>query len=165
MERVAVVGAGGGGKTTFARELGEATGLPVVHLDEHFWSPGWVEMPRDRWQEVQRGLFSGDRWIADGNHEGTLDVRLSRADTVIIIARSRWACVAGAVRRRIVNRREPVQAEGCPEHFELSFLRWIWNFDRDSRPQLDAAIARQPHLTVVELTTRAQMQGFLEAIA
>ena len=159
-----MVGAGGGGKSTFARELGRATGLPVVHLDEHFWSPGWVEMPLDQWRRVQRDLFSSGRWIADGNHESTLDERLSRADTVIIIARNRWACVAGAVRRRVLNRRKPVQAEGCPEHFELRFLRWIWNYDRDSRPTLDAEIAKQPHLSVVELTTRAQISRYLQAI-
>ena len=35
--RILVVGSGGAGKSTFARQLGELTGLPVVHLDRHFW--------------------------------------------------------------------------------------------------------------------------------
>lgn len=33
MRRVLVIGSGGAGKTTFAKRLGAATGLPVVHLD------------------------------------------------------------------------------------------------------------------------------------
>ena len=33
MERVAVVGSGGAGKSRLAIAIGERTGLPVVHLD------------------------------------------------------------------------------------------------------------------------------------
>ena len=162
MKRVAVVGSGGAGKSTFARELGAAIGLPVVHLDEHFWGPGWVETPRDEWRLLQQDLFSSDRWIADGNHGDTLDERFSRADTVVILARNRWACVGGALRRKIVNRGRAVQAEGCPDRLQLSFLLWIWNYNRDDRPRVDAAVARHPHLTVVEMGTRSRIRRFLQ---
>jgi adenylate kinase family enzyme len=40
MERVIIIGCGGSGKSTLARQLGERTGLPVVHLDKLFWNPG-----------------------------------------------------------------------------------------------------------------------------
>ena len=43
MERVMIIGCGGAGKSTLARQLGEVTGLPVVHLDKLFWKSGWVE--------------------------------------------------------------------------------------------------------------------------
>ena len=46
-----VVGPGGAGKSTFARRLGERTGLPVIHLDEHYWRPGWEPTPDDEWRE------------------------------------------------------------------------------------------------------------------
>ena len=92
MERVAIVGPGGAGKSTFARSLGELTGLPVLHLDRFFWKPGWVETPRDEWRQRQSELAAADRWIADGNYGGTFDERFARADTVIIVARPRLAC-------------------------------------------------------------------------
>lgn len=95
MERIAVVGSGGAGKSTFSSALGERLDLPVVHLDEHFWKPGWVETPRADWRTRQEELFDSDSWIADGNYGGTLDVRLLRADTVIIFAFSRLTCVLG----------------------------------------------------------------------
>jgi adenylate kinase family enzyme len=165
VKRVAVVGSGGAGKSTFARELGRRTGLPVVHLDHHYWKPGWVETPRDEWREGQRVLFAADRWIADGNYGGTFDERFERADTVIVITRNRLACVAGALRRSILNHGTAVQAEGCPERFQLSFYRWIWNHQRDSRPRLDAALGRHHHLHVVELTSRRAVQRFLDTVA
>lgn len=133
MERVVIVGPGGAGKSTFARALGERTGLPVVHFDRHFWKPGWIESSRVEWRQRQSELFACDRWIADGNYGGTFDERFSRADTVIILARPRLACVVPAVARSARNHGKPIQAEGCPERFQLAFYRWIWNYERDRR--------------------------------
>lgn len=165
MQRVAVVGPGGAGKSTFARALGASTGLPVVHLDRSFWAPGWIECPRDEWRRRQSALLAGDRWIVDGNYGGTFDERFSRADTVIIVARSPLACVASAVGRSARHHGQPIQADGCPERFQLEFYRWIWNYDRDSRPRLDAALARHGHLDVVELTSRRSIRQYLERTA
>src|SRR4029077_16885614 len=41
MNRIMVVGNAGAGKSTFARRLGGKLALPVIHLDSHFWRPGW----------------------------------------------------------------------------------------------------------------------------
>ena len=54
MRRVLVIGCGGAGKSTFARELGARTGLPVVHLDRLYWKPGWVPTPPGEWELVVR---------------------------------------------------------------------------------------------------------------
>ena len=58
----------GAGKSTFSRALSAKTGLPVIHLDVHFWKPGWVPAPGDDWTEKQRGLLAGEQWIVDGNY-------------------------------------------------------------------------------------------------
>lgn len=163
MERVAIVGPGGCGKSTFAVALRQRLGLPVVHLDHHFWKPGWIETPRDEWRQVQAELFAGEHWIADGNYGGTLDERFSRADTVIVVARPRLACVAGALRRTLSSYGKAVQADGCPERFQLAFYRWIWNYERDSRPRLEAALARHDHLDVIVLRSRKEMRQLLES--
>lgn len=52
MQRVLVVGSGGAGKTTFARQLGAVTGLPVIPLDTLYCKPGWVAVSADEWQAV-----------------------------------------------------------------------------------------------------------------
>ena len=73
--RVVVTGMAGAGKSTFSRALSAKTGLPVIHLDLHFWKPGWVEPSEDEWREKQRGLLTSDEWIVDGNYHATLDLR------------------------------------------------------------------------------------------
>ena len=162
VKRVAVVGPGGAGKSVFAEELGRRTGLPVVHLDQHFWKPGWVATPRDEWRRIQLELVAGDRWVVDGNYGGSFDVRFERADTVIVLHPSRLTCLAGALRRWFRNRGEHVQAPGCPEHLDTDFLRWIWRYNHDSRPRLDAALGRhRHHLGVIELRSRGDAESFL----
>jgi adenylate kinase family enzyme len=132
VERVAVVGPGGAGKSTFARELGRRTGLPVIHLDQHFWQPGWREPPKDVWRQIQTELVGGDEWVIDGNYGGTFDLRFTRADTVVVLQPSRVTCVFGALRRSLRSRGTPIQAEGCPERLDVRFLRWIWRYPTDS---------------------------------
>lgn len=162
MERVAVVGPGGAGKSAFSVELAERAGLPLVHLDRHFWRPGWVRTPRGEWRALQETLFSDPNWIADGNYQGTYDIRLRRADTLVILALPRFSCVAGALRRLLKNWGQAVQAEGCPERFDVDYLRWIWRYPDEGRSRLDAAIAEHgKHLHIVELRSRSEAKAFL----
>ena len=165
MKRIAIVGPGGVGKSTFADELGRRTGISIVHLDQHFWKPNWVPTPREEWVDLQVGLLSGHSWIADGNYGGTLDVRLSRADTVIVLTLPRWQCTWRAFKRSLRHRGQEIQAEGCPEHFDLEFLRWVWRYPTDSRPRLDQAIDRiHKGLNVVELASPSAAQSFLDEL-
>lgn len=45
--RIMVIGSGGAGKSTFARELAKRTGLPLIHLDMHHWRLLFRESPND----------------------------------------------------------------------------------------------------------------------
>ncbi len=141
MRRVVIVGPGGAGKSTLADELGRRTGLPVVHLDMHFWHPGWVETAPAEWRAVQQELFSGDEWIADGNYSSTLDERLPRADTVVFCDFRAWRTLPRVVRRVGCHHGEDVQAVGCPERFDAKFLWWVLRYRRRSRPRVVRAIA------------------------
>lgn len=113
--RVLVIGPAGSGKSTFSRALSNRTGLPVIHLDAHYWRPGWVRPSEDEWREQQRDLLSGDAWIADGNDLQTLDLRLERAEGVVLLDTPWWTCAGRAFRRGL---RRPVAwmpPEGCDD--------------------------------------------------
>ena len=162
MNRVAVVGSGGSGKSTFSEELARITGLPLYHLDEYYWRPGWVETPRDEWRAVQGELVAHERWIIEGNYSGTYDLRFDRVDTVILLSLPRRVCVYRVVKRVAMNWHRDVQARGCPERFDVSFLHWLWRFPYDARPVLDKALAHYAgRFTLVELSSTPRVRRYL----
>ena len=85
MRKIIIIGSGGSGKSTLARKLGEMTRIPVFHLDALYWKPGWVPTPREEWNARVKALVNQDQWIIDGNYGGTLNIRMTEADTIIFL--------------------------------------------------------------------------------
>ena len=153
MKRILVLGSGGAGKTTYARQLSEKTGLPLIHLDLHFWNSGWVETSRDKWVPMVLELAERPEWIMDGNYSGTIDIRMKYADTVVFLDYGRLTCSLGVLKRVILNwgRVRDDMPEGCPERFSFDFMKWIWNYSSRSRPKIMEALERAPALVTVHV--------------
>lgn len=166
MERVAIVGSSGAGKSTLARALGARTGLPVVHLDEHYWKPGWVETPSDEWRARQAALCAGDRWIMDGSYSGTVDLRLAATDLVFLDLPLR-VTLPGVLRRWRRHRGRPVQAAGCPERASAHLLRWVWDYPTRGRVRMLAAVDEHgpADLDIVTLRSRRDVRRWLDRVA
>ena len=129
MERVVVLGPGGAGKSTFARSLGERTGIPWVELDADFWSADLEPTPPADWVRRQEELCAPRRWILDGDlgPYDVLDVRLRHADAVVLLDLPTWRCAWRAARR---------------SRPRLDFWRWLLTWRRRYRPRLRRSIAQ-----------------------
>lgn len=138
MRKVLVIGSGGAGKSTFANRLGELLNIEVIHLDQFYWRPGWVETPKSEWLETVERLVRRDSWIIDGNYSGSLEIRLAACDTVIFLDIARSVCVWRLLKRVVRYRKKsrPDMAEGCAERFNLGFVRWVWNYSSRTRPRV-----------------------------
>lgn len=167
MERVLIIGCGGSGKSTLARQLGEKTGLPVVHLDKLFWHPGWVESTKDEIDEIIRQAIAEPRWIMDGNYNRTIQQRLKRCDTVIYLDFSRFACLMGVAKRVITTYGQvrPDMGEGCPERFDLDFLKWVWNFNKNKREKYYKLLDESEGIEIIVLKNRREVKKFLERVS
>ena len=165
--RILVIGPGGAGKSTFSRQLGEITGLPVVHLDRYFWTPGWNARPRNEWNVLVAELTAEEEWIMDGNYGNSLAKRLERCDAVVFLDLSRLTCLWSVVKRRVAGARRarPDMAEQCPERLSAEFVRWIWRYPKASRPSILAALERAAcRASVVTVTSRAEAARLLDAL-
>jgi adenylate kinase family enzyme len=138
------MGNSGSGKSTFARALGAKTGLPVTHIDQIFWSPGWVQVPNDEYLARLDAVLARDQWIIDGLNTSTIDRRVPRADTIIWLKRSRVACCRRIAWRVLTSygRVRPDMAEGCPEQVDWDFMKFVWSFDAKYEPRIIAALDR-----------------------
>jgi len=167
-QRIMVIGSSGAGKSTFARALAARTGLPLIHLDQYFWKPGWTPTPGEEWIECVRHLSDGDAWIIDGNYRLSLSIRAARCDAVVFFDLPRTLSFQRIFMRWLKGQfaTRPDLADGCPERLSLEFLRWVWNYPRDSRPAI-AAVAEQaaPGVHVETITRRRQTQRILGAIS
>ncbi|MEM1115428.1 MAG: AAA family ATPase [Bacteroidota bacterium] len=143
MQRILVIGSSGSGKSTLARAIGARLGLPVVHLDRHYWRPGWVEPDAETWGAQVDALLEADAWVMDGNYGGTMDRRLEAADAVVFLDRSRWLCLWRVVWRRIrfARRTRPDMGEGCPERLNAPFLHYVFGYPTSRRPGVLARLA------------------------
>lgn len=164
MKRILILGSGGAGKSTLAKKLGERLQIEVIHLDCHYWKPGWVETPRDQWERTVQELLTGDSWIIDGNYRGTLNARYDACDTIIFLDRSRWLCLARILKRRLLHRNatRPDMAPGCPERLDFAFARYIWDYPKHVRPEI-LKLLRESAATknVFWLRSEKELEGFL----
>ena len=131
MDRVLVIGPCGAGKSTLSVELGRRLALPVHHIDQLHWQPGWVEGSRNELRAKLDAIVAGDRWLIDGNYGGTMAERLARADTVIYLDYPIHLCLRRLLGRIWTHRgrTRPDMTEGCPERFDLAVFLYVltWN--------------------------------------
>ncbi|MGW0228428.1 hypothetical protein ACWDWO_08940 [Actinopolymorpha singaporensis] len=161
-----MTGQAGSGKSTFSHALAAKSGLPLIHLDLQFWKPGWVEPSEAEWREKQRRILAGDAWIADGNYKETLDLRLERADTVVVLATPWWRCAGRAFLRGF---RMPGQLpEGC-EYSAWQRLRdeWrlipaIWRDRRANEDELAIIAQHGRHVSRHVFKSKRAIREFLD---
>src|ERR1700743_1595799 len=100
MQRILVMGSSGSGKSTFARRLCDATGLPFVSLDALFWKPGWQESERSEFDAKAIAAANPPRGVMDGNSTNrTGDLRRERADAIFWFDLPRRTCMTGILFR------------------------------------------------------------------
>ena len=168
MKRVMIIGSSGSGKSTLARRLGAIMRLPVIHIDQFYWSPGWVLRPlADVRADIAR-LVAEPSWIFDGNNSSSFDLRIARADTLVFLDLPRAVCLSRVLWRLATSygKVRPDLAPGCPERFDLPFLRWVYDYPRRGRPKALQLLAdAPPTVTTHHLRDRKAIARWLVAVS
>jgi adenylate kinase family enzyme len=168
VERIAVIGCGGAGKTTLSRCLGGLLALPVIHIDGHYWREVdgvRVESTPEQWRNTHRELVAGRRWVIDGMKLGVLEERLAAADTAIFLDLPTVTCLWGIVRRRLRFRGQNRPELGVyDDRMSWPFIAWVSSFRRRQRPRILELLAASGR-DVIVLRSRREVTALLARVA
>ena len=165
MQRIAVIGCPGSGKTTFCNTLGKALGRDVVHLDKVLWASNWQMIPFAERKQIHDQLILGEQWIIDGMWRSHLADRLQRATLVIFLDYKSSVCMWRATLRHLKNlhKQRPDIAQGCVEKHDKDFSNYIKTFNKNVRPFILSQL-QQTNAQVVILSTPRQAKKYLQQL-
>ncbi len=165
--RIMIIGSGGAGKSTLAREMGQLLKLPVHHLDLHYWQPGWQAAPAHEWSEFLKKLVVEPEWIIDGNYGRTMDIRMEKADVIIFMDVSPWVAICRVFKRRLQyhGRSRPDLNAGCPERIDWEFVKYVGNFRKNKRPEIRQKLQEIVGAMIVIIRNSKEKKAFLKALS
>jgi adenylate kinase family enzyme len=133
MDRIAIIGLSGSGKSTFANKLGKKLSRSVIHLDKEFWTNTWEERFKnfEDWKQFQYELVKQDSWIIDGDYSKSRYIRLDRADTIIFFDIPKWLCLWRAFRRVFHSRPPFDKPEGVKEKIDWPLIKHILSYSKN----------------------------------
>lgn len=147
-----VFGRPGSGKSTFAHQLHIETGIPLYHLDRHFFVENWVERDYEEFLDIQKNIVDSERWILDGNSIKSLGMRYSRADLCLYFNYPKLLCL-WRILKRVALKRTDIQdrAEGCDERFSLKLIRYMWAFESRVDNRIKQLREQYPEVVFIEV--------------
>lgn len=130
--RIMTYGVTGSGKTTYARKVAEATGLPIHEMDEICWNPGWTQVDDEEQRRRVAEICAGDAWVIDTAYGKWLDIPMERVQLVLGLDYPRWLSLSRLIRRAVTRAidKKPV-CNGNTESWRQMFSREsiiLWHF-------------------------------------
>jgi adenylate kinase family enzyme len=170
MLRVSVVGTSCSGKTTLARKIAEANGIPYVELDAIYWCADWNPLPVEEFRRAVEVQVAADEWVVDGNYSKVRDLIWSRATHLVwlnlLFPIVFWRAVSRTLSRVITQEelfagnRETLRRAVFDRD---SILWWVIRTHRRRARKYRELIDdhRYPDLAIHEVTNSAEAQAVL----
>ncbi len=162
-----VVGIPCSGKSTLARALAAARGVPHIEVDLYHYGPDWV-VPADFPAQIE-ALTQNDAWVADDwGVPQVRDLLWSRAEHLIWLDPPRWLAEYRAVRRTLLRIITRERVAGDNRETITSWLgkdhpvRFVWSRHATARSDMEQRL-RDPRwegLVVSRLRTRSEVRAF-----
>ena len=160
MKRALVIGCPGSGKSTFARRLRDATGLPLYYLDRLYWREDRTHVEREEFDARLEEILSRDQWIIDGNYARTLPMRLARCDAVFFLDYPAEVCLDGIIARRGARREDMPWVETGED---AEFIEFVRRFSADVRSAILERLRGVKGVDIYHFSQRRDAEKYLNS--
>ena len=163
MDKVAIVGSPGAGKSALAQQLGESLNIETIYLDRYFWQPDWREKPRDARIEILNELVRKERWIIEGTYLGSSEPRLNAADTIIFLDVPPWFCLYRIRQRhnKYKGQPRPDLPDGCSDNLNWICVLKVLVFPFRGRRTLKQMLRNHKSKRIIRLRSGKEVKDFL----
>jgi len=160
-QRIVIIGASNGGKSTLAAALGRKLGLPVTHLDQLHHQPhsDWQPRPMEEFHRLHDEAMVREAWIIEGNYSSRMPQRLARASSAIWLDTAPVPSALRYVRRTLFDKIRFGQLEGAPlDRLKWELFRYILLEQPRNRPKYAALLAQQS-IPVIRLKSMREVRA------
>ena len=133
MKKIVIIGCPGSGKSTFAKLLSDLTSLPLFHLDMLYWNKDKTIVDKQVFLNNLNDMLNLDEWIIDGNYLSTMELRISKCDTIIFLDYPLEICLDG-IKNRIGKPRSDMP--WVEKDVDSDFVKYVERYNIDIKPQV-----------------------------
>lgn len=163
--KIAIIGNSGSGKSTLGVKLSKALNIPLYHLDQYYWQPGWQEPDYFEFTQIHNDLCDQENWIIEGMNCRILEYRFLSANIIIFLDIPAYKCLYRVIKRSLMNfgKVRTSSAKGCPEKIpDLKFLKFILTFSKMRKPKIDFLLQYYTDgKKIFVLKNKTQMKNFI----
>ena len=156
-----MLGPSGSGKSTLAQAIGDARGLPVVHLDQyrHLEGTQWELRPDEKFAQLHDDAVATERWVIDGSYSKLMPQRLARATGVILLDISTARSLARYIPRTLTPGPRAGGLEGTRDTLSWEMVHFITMRTRPNRRMRKELFARL-EIPKISLSSPAAVSDF-----
>jgi adenylate kinase family enzyme len=164
MEKIAIIGSPGAGKTTLAKTLHQELHIKVYHLDRLLWLPDWQRIDGPTRVDTIQDIARERQWIIEGTYLRSSEPRLNAADTIIFLDTHPLKCLWRVIKRHnqesgYFRRDIP---EGCVDRLSWFRLLKVLVFPVQERKKLKQNLRNYESEKIIRLRSQKDLERFLE---